>query len=218
MIINEFKSPLDTHKLTSFYGYVYGKCPRQLHYASKEGQIGFNPDEIKAMHWGKENHLIIQNWLGREFPEKNFRFEQHYEREINPVGGINTIGATYDVVGHKMAIEIKPLYSIKAYVQIKIQAFVNPTWEYFVFQYLNVVWKKSIREIMFKVKSGTEKDSIYIARIITALNNRPPRFPFASKTHPVCKSCLFNQRCYDDSQMTWETFRNISQSYISKLG
>ena len=217
MIIRDFISPLDSRKITSRHGFMYAVCARQLHYASETGKMGYTMQAIKAMQWGTDNHSIIKDWLSKNVPNHNFRFEQHYEREINSVGGIDLIGATYDVVSHKMAIEIKPKYSLKAYIQIRVQAFVNPTWDFYVFQYMDLFSKKPIRSILFPVQTGTEKDIAYVARIITALNHKPPRFPTANESNPVCRSCIFFDRCYSESESNWNTFGQIAKLYLSKL-
>lgn len=221
MIIRKFESPLDTHKITSRHGYMYAKCPRQLHYASKFGEMGYTLAEIKAMNWGTENHGVVKSWLSASFPEKEFKFEQHYERELpETIGNIDKIGATYDVTSHHMAIEIKPKYTIKAYTQIRVEAFVNPSWNFYVFEYIKLAISKGkirLSDFLFPVQTGTEKDAVYVARIITALNHTPPRFPDAQPEHPICQTCLYKDRCYSTGDMSWNTFGLMTKPYLAKL-
>lgn len=227
--------------LRSWHGYLYGKCARQLHYAFQNNKVSFTKQDKENMEWGKKNHRMIQDFLVREFPEYQFEIEKRFVRMLpidGELGGITRIQATIDAYGIDMGdsehqnfiLEIKPMYSKKAYYQCMVQRIVLPNDPIVIFEYAGNFYKQ-----LFKKKDGTlnipkpqprfvrikadyEMSIIYVGRMITSLFVKPPRFPKASYSHATCKGCMYREQCYRHEETeTWESFRKSTEPFILRL-
>lgn len=210
-------------------GYIYGTCARKLYYINQYKEVGFTPQEIRAMQLGREKHIEIQLYMKEKYPDMKFESEYRQIRTIPEIFGIHQVGAKLDLFSplipetipeQSLGIEIKYMYSKKAYYQIAIEKFVFPNTRFRVFQYLNFEsqFPDLQKDTMISVKADLEMATVYVARIITALNFKPPRFPDAKFAHPTCRNCIYRQRCYSETDLiTWGQFRNASQYAISRL-
>lgn len=223
MIIQIFKAPKDYSPPTlwAYMGYIYGRCARLLYYTNQDKIVQFTEQEMKAMQLGKAEHIKIQNYMKEKFPHMNFSSEVLGITQIPNIFGITQIGAKLDLYSDQnLAIEIKYMYSRKAYYQIAIEKFVWRQCQFQVFQYMNYENPDPFiqnHQTLINVKADLEMATVFVGRILTALNFKPPRFPKATKDHYICRSCYYRKKCYEESEVTWLDFKNASQWAIDRL-
>lgn len=216
-ITEEFsRNPLTTGIIRSSIGYNYGNCARQLHYMAETNQIFHTQTAIKLMKNGSDKHKQIQKEM---FPD--MVHEYYLTRSIPEIEGINQIACTYDCYSSDKIIEIKPRYSIKAYVQTLIERFVSPTIPIYLYSYLDGT--------LIPLKADYDMSVIYVARIITALKHLPPQVPNAGERSKnnnriklPCASCMFQERCFSEEprsdRKAWEEWTEMwSNPIVEKL-
>jgi hypothetical protein len=184
----------DVPKLTSSIGYLYGICARLLWYVIENNQVQYTQSTINGFAYGTAKHREIQQ---SKFPE--MLHEHHVSRMIPEIYGIQEIGATYDcyddgtlqIKSEPRIIEIKPKYSRNAYYQTLIERFVSPSIPIFMYSY--------VQDKLFPLKADYAMSIIYVGHMITALRSKPPRFPYADPKKQPCSTCLYKQKCYNES-------------------
>lgn len=217
--IREFKSPFDYSipTLFAYTGYIYGTCARKLFYANETKKVGFTKQELQFMEDGTSMHKEKQDQMIRDNPDMSFEAEKYTRRDLpEPVLGIESIRAKLDLYSEAalLAIEIKMMYSKKAYYQISIEKFVNPKLRFEMLQY---AYPEYDPNYILKLKADYEMSKVYVGRIITALTVKPPRFPDSKYSHPTCAHCLYRERCYTESSISWELYKLLSQHAIDGI-
>lgn len=206
ILISDFsRNPLKTGILRSSVGYLYGTCARRLYYACRDNVIDVPPKEV--FQNGIDKHKEIQR---SKYPE--MEHESYRERAIPMINGVNRVGVTYDNIDSSRIVEIKPRYSFKgnsmpAYVQTLIERFVSPSLPIFIYSYRD--------DQEFQIKADYEKSRIYIARILTAIKQIPPKIPNADRMKRPCSECAFQEECWNsDSEGTKEEWIEWTRIFV----
>jgi CRISPR/Cas system-associated exonuclease Cas4 (RecB family) len=208
MSIQEFsRNPIRTGILRSSVGYLYGTCARRLFYACRDNKIDVPPQQVFTD--GINKHREIQS---TKYPD--MKHEYYIQRSIPTINGVDRVGVTYDNIDSQRIVEIKPRYSYKhnsmpAYVQTLIEKFVMPELPIFVYAYLD--------DQEFQIKADYEKSKVYIARILTAIKDIPPKIPNADKILRPCSECAFKEECWNgDSKGTKAEWEHWTEKYATQ--
>ena len=200
------RNPIRTGILRSSVGWIYGTCARRLYYACRDNIIDVPPQQVFTD--GINKHKEIQE---TKYP--NMKHEYYISRDIPTINGVNQVGVTYDNIDAQRIVEIKPRYSFKgnsmpAYVQTLLERFVTPDLPIFVYAYRD--------DQEFQIKADYEKSKIYIARILTAIKNLPPKIPNAEIQKRPCSECAFQKECWEsDSEGTKQEWEHWTKAFVN---
>lgn len=197
-------------------GYIYGTCARKLFYCNKYGKVAFTQSELDYMQEGTDKHSEIQTKTIESNPEMEFIAEYSKSMPIFETFGIEQVATKLDLYSEsfRLAIEIKMMYSRKAYYQIAIEKFVFPEARFEMIQYAYDEYDSNYN---IPLKADLKMSKVFVGRILTALNYKPPRFPKATYGNPTCKNCLYREKCYSESSIDWPTFKILSQHAIERV-
>lgn len=199
-------------------GYLYGICSRMYYYAFKYGRIGITAELQKSIDRGNEKHKVYQEILLGKYPNglieayKILILNKHYHNNLYLL--ILSRHLDFLVEDLNMAIEIKPHYSIGAYIQILIQKLISPEYNYYCLSYDLTDYQKRSKSDFFNVYPTMKMSKIYLSRILTArkyLTPIPPNHNFNCK---ICNNCLFYFMCYPtptDTNVSWKVFKVLSK-------
>jgi CRISPR/Cas system-associated exonuclease Cas4 (RecB family) len=189
---------------------LYGLCSRKLWFASKTTEVIRTEEEEKAIERGSKLHSLIEWGIQSAHPDWALKTEQRFSRELpSPIYGVSRVQVTADLVNAKKVIEIKPRYSMRAYIQTLVQKFVLPDHAFEIYGYA--------KKEFFPIKADFKMAQVYVGRILTAIHFLPPRVPNADLTKWPCLDCQFKDKCWKEEQGDWAVFKIQSQYAVDEV-
>ncbi len=209
--------------IRSRHAYTYGKCARLLYYTNQYKKILYTKRDWSNINRGDDVHNALEDMICKQ--DTGWIREMDANVEIPEINGIKYVGTHTDLRNSSTVIEIKPVYTRMAYYQTLLQRFVFPHKTFFVLEYAKGLMSEDFRVILdsnwkrhlLPIKADYRTALVYVGRILTSLEIRPPRIPDGIPVENPCKSCLYLDLCYQETDSTWESFNQATELNIQKL-
>jgi len=178
-------------------GYKYMWCARLFNFELNDSSTKLT--EISGMMLlGKQKHIEIEKLHSKQYwlhePGKSIQIGDWVLH-----GHIDLVHRTV-----KLAREIKPKYSIRAYMQTLLYKLLYPEY---IIQCLEYVTGK-----IFDLKADYNMAEVYFKRLVHASETISPRLPFFP--NQKCYNCSYLQRCLNTPDYSWEQFtQNVNERF-----
>lgn len=209
--------------IRSRHAYTYGKCARLLFYTNQFKKILYTQRDWSNINRGDNVHNALEDMICKN--DKGWIREKDANCEIPEINGIKYVGTHTDLRNSTTVIEIKPVYTRMAYYQTLIQRFVFPHKQFYVLEYAKGLMSEDFRVILdsnwkrhlLPIKADYRTALVYVGRILTALEIKPPRVPNGTTDTSPCKYCLYLDICWQEPEITWNEFKTLTEPNIQKL-